>query len=86
MSIHFSEVKFSNCVHPKYQPHLKNKKIILNLEDINDCYETVLVGAIKTLPAEDFKNFDPYISRAKLAFANYCVKAKNLNQKKQINT
>ena len=75
MSIRFSEVKFSNCIHPKYQPHLKHKKIILNLEDIEVYYKTELVGADSW---HDLNKFEQFIPRAKLNFAKYCIVAKNL--------
>jgi len=78
MSIRFSEVKFSNCKHPKYQPHLKHKKIILNLEDIEVYYKTELVGAARMQQGHDLNKFEQFIPRAKLNFANYCIVAKNL--------
>lgn len=77
MSVKFEEVKFfPDQNHIKYQPHLKNEKIILNLEDINRLYHDKLV----TIPRCDIDNFASKVSMAKLNYAYLCVKAKNLKQ------
>ena len=67
---------YPDKIHIKYQSHLKNKKIILNLKDINVIYSDKLL----TLPQQDIYNFASKVSMAKLNYAYLCVKVKNLKQ------
>lgn len=66
MLIQFCENKFLNeTKHPKYQSHLKNKKIVLNLNDINKFYETKFDRLISP---DKILKYESLILRGKLLY------------------